>query len=575
MKDDMVNGTSSGPRWRRFATRGPGVVLLGYGPLIALAVVFVLMAAAVPSVVEEASADRPEAREVNRPSVPGLDGQDDVDGSREGSQGGVTGETGTASDPQRRTERRVVGGGGGDGGPGPGPCAGRDRQVPADPYSPPCIEWDGDNGGSTWQGVGQDDIVLSYRVLDEPGFQQTLAQLAGAQITDRPPDIRRTISALAEFFNERYQFYGRQLRIEFYDGQGSSREELLGGGHAEAEQDAITADQQLGAFAELNGATEPFIDALARRDVIGFGSPYLSREWHIERAPYAWSIATDCSIISEVAAELAIKQLVDRPAVFAGGNLEGQERKLAGLSPENPWYQECHDAANRTLEQSGADPGKKINYRLHIDSMSNQAASVVSQLKSDEVTTVLCGCDPIFPVFLSAKAAEQNYQPEWVVLGTAFTDIDIVGQLYQQDQWSRAFGVSSLGSPIPQRAGLGYSAYKTVRDDEPAFAVEPMYAQMLMLSIGIQMAGPNLTPHTFEQGMFDYPGGHGRFGTWGFDERSYTPTRDYRVVWWDPDRLSEENSEKGAYVEAYGGQRFPVGGIPQLGPNEQPPVFGR
>jgi hypothetical protein len=58
----------------------------------------------------------------------------------------------------------------------------------------------------------------------------------------------------------------------------------------------------------------------------------------------------------------------------------------------------------------------------------------------------------------------------------------------------------------------------------------------------------------FEQGMQEYPGGHGRFGTWGFDQRSYTPTRDYRMIWWDPEALSRENNEHGAYIEAYDGQ---------------------
>ena len=56
--------------------------------------------------------------------------------------------------------------------------------------------------------------------------------------------------------------------------------------------------------------------------------------------------------------------------------------------------------------------------------------------------------------------------------GTALSDIDIVGQLYDQDQWSRAFGVSFLSSFLPIESGIGYSAYKAVRDDEPAFAVE-------------------------------------------------------------------------------------------------------
>ena len=48
-------------------------------------------------------------------------------------------------------------------------------------------------------------------------------------------------------------------------------------------------------------------------------------------------------------------------------------------------------------------------------------------LKNAGVTTVVCGCDPLFMTFLTAKAKEQNYQPEWVVTGVALIDNDLIG----------------------------------------------------------------------------------------------------------------------------------------------------
>jgi hypothetical protein len=86
------------------------------------------------------------------------------------------------------------------------------------------------------------------------------------------------------------------------------------------------------------------------------------------------------------------------------------------------------------------------------------------------------------------------------------------------------------------------------------------------------MAGPQLTPDTYEQGMFKYPGGTGPYGTWGFDKDSYTPTQDYRVLFWNPNKISTENNKKGGYEEAYGGQRFKHGSLPQ---EDQPKVFGK
>ncbi len=44
--------------------------------------------------------------------------------------------------------------------------------------------------------------------------------------------------------------------------------------------------------------------------------------------------------------------------------------------------------------------------------------------------------------------------------GVALTDQDIVGQLFQQSEWSHAFGVSFDGQTLPKQQTFGYAAYK-------------------------------------------------------------------------------------------------------------------
>lgn len=541
-----ASADDAGRRRRLLAHR----VVYGYGPLVALVVLLGLMMALLPSVVGEDESG-PEGDTTTSAEELGL-----TPGS-EGSAG-MAGRQGTAS--KVRTLPAQTSG-----------CPDRTQQVPGDPYSPACIAFSGDNGGATSRGVTKDEVVVAARILNERGFQQTLAILAGAEITDQPRDVMRTISAYEEYFNKRFQFYGRKIKIVFYKGKGSGTTELLGGGQAEAQADAIHVAQNIKAFAEMNGSSAPFQEALARQKVLAFGTPYLSRQWHVDHRPWNWGIAPDCDTVAEAAAEVYAKQMAGKPAKFAGPGLQGAPRKPAGVSPENPWYQVCHDSAIRLIQSAGHDPGIKINYRLDIPSFSNQAANIVARLKNDRVTTILCGCDPVFPVFLTSKAAEQEYNPEWIVLGTAGTDLDIVGQLYNQDQWSRAFGVSHLGEQRPQRAGLGYAAYKTVRNDEPAFAAEIIYANMYMIALGIQLAGPNLTPESFEKGMFSYPGATGVFGTWTFGPADYTPPYDTRYIWWNPNKVSIFNGKQGAYEESYGGRRFAPGQIPA----GDPQVFGR
>ena len=554
-------------------TAGGSLLLKGYGPLVALMVFFALMALMAPTVaVDGQTASAPAAGQQTTGAGDPADGGVEVDRDGAGTpesvsaddgpqvdEGAGSGGDGAGSTAANGGNGQAPGNGNGgsdgngspsssDGGQG---CEDRDLQVPGDPYSPPCVTFDGDNGGATARGVTEDEILISARMSDEPGFQDTLANLADADISDSPEDVRRTIDGLIDYFNERFEFYGRDLRVEYYTGQGSATDELLGSGREQAQADALTVAEDIGAFAELNAGSEPFGDALAQNGVINFGVPFLSREWMTERRPYSWSLSTDCSIVAESAATYVARRLDhgDAAADHAGPGLQGEPRRVANVVPENPWYQECLDAALKIAAAEGSEPDLNLSYQLDLNTMSNQAANLVAQLQSQDITTVICSCDPVLPVFLTARAQEQNYNPEWVVTGVGFTTQDVVGQLFNQDQWSRAFGISYDGQTQNQQASLGYNAYKQVREDEPAFTVQTIYLNLYMLALGIQGAGPNLTPETFEQGMFDYPGGVGPAGTWAFGERNYTPTQDFREVFWDPNATSPFNNEQGAYIQ--------------------------
>ena len=109
-------------------------------------------------------------------------------------------------------------------------------------------------------------------------------------------------------------------------------------------------------------------------------------------------------------------------------------------------------------------------------------------------------------MFLSGVANREQYYPEFIIVGTALTDADIVGQLWNQNFASHAFGVSPLDGFVPPTQTIAYAAYKSVREDEPAFSVDLIYYQMYMLAIGLQMAGPDLNPSTFDAGHGQLPG---------------------------------------------------------------------
>jgi hypothetical protein len=532
-------------------------VLRGYGPLALLVVLMIVMATLVPS----------KPRTISNLST----GDQGSLGSNVSDDSVDTGTTDTVAPGQ-------IASGGGAGTTGsngkpidpPKSCAG--DQVKGDPYSPPCTLFSGNNGGATTRGVTADKIKVSYRSLNEKGFQQTLAQLAGATLSDTPDTIKRTVVALAEYFSKHYQFYGRQMEIDFYNGVGSNTTELLGGGRDKAEADAETA-KGLGVFADMSATSEPYADALARRGIVGMGDPYLSTPWHDRHAPYIWSLAVDGTTVAKLAAEYSLKRLYGpggavKPAKYAGGALKDKPRKLASMAPENSWYQESVQIAKGDLEKGGVKVADNIQYQLDLGTMSNQANNLVPKLKSEGITTILCGCDPVFPVFLTGAMNREQYFPEIIITGTALTDADIVGQLFDQEAAKHMFGVSALEAPVPPTQTIAYEAYKSVRpNDEPAFSVDLIYFQMQMLAIGIQMAGPNLTPATFQKGMFSFPPKLGPVGRWGMAPHDYTAADDVREIYWDPSATSTYNGKQGAYIDPQKGTRWLPGAIPAGDPN--------
>jgi hypothetical protein len=130
------------------------------------------------------------------------------------------------------------------------------------------------------------------------------------------------------------------------------------------------------------------------------------------------------------------------------------------------------------------------------------------------------------------------------------------------EQWARAFGGSPWGAQQAVTDSAGYKAFKSVRpDEEPSLLTDIIYYQLYELVIGIQMAGPDLTPQTFESGMFAYPEGTGPAGTWDFSPERYTGVVDARLLWWDPDAPSPFNGDPGTYVDT--GTRYRSGDFPE------------
>ncbi len=449
-------------------------------------------------------------------------------------------------------------------------CTDRELQVPDLGYSPPCFAFSGNNGGETSRGVTADTIKVSYRVTADPNLLLLLGQLGGVPLDETNEEMQRTTEALVEYFNATFEFYGRTLELVGYEGRGLILPEFTGGGQDAATNDSIKVANEIGAFADVTGLTQPYADALARNEVVAVGAPYMSRQWFEAHRPFAWSTVPDCTITAEASAIYTNGRLFGRTADHAGGELASQERTMAVVAPNNLEYQQCVDTFESQIGAEGNEVALRLDYTLDPAQLKTQAASLMAKLKDEGATSVSCACDPVMQMYMGQEATALGYFPEWLIAGVGFIDWDLGGQIISRnapDQWVRAFGGSPSAAPEPPETSDGHAAYRTVRDDEPSLLVDELYHQLLVLALGIQMAGPDLTPETFETGLFAYPGGTGQAGAWDFGPGRYTPVTDIRELWWDPDTISAFNGEQGTYRD--NGQRYTQDAVPE----GEPEVF--
>jgi hypothetical protein len=168
------------------------------------------------------------------------------------------------------------------------------------------------------------------------------------------------------------------------------------------------------------------------------------------------------------------------------------------------------------------------------------------------VTTLLCYCDPLVPIFLSQAADQQQYQPEWYEPYYR----DPQGRLESQQQWAHA--ISYGGTSYARATSEAFRVFKTAQPNgEPKASdqyFDVNYVTVLHIFNALQAAGPNLTPETLRRAMFSLPTSEpGNFGTWAFGPGSYSPGIDAQIGFWDPKAISPWDGKAGAWQSCEGG----------------------
>jgi hypothetical protein len=459
-----------------------------------------------------------------------------------------------------------------------GGTAARPSAGPAGPHCvtglispPPCVPtWaGGSNGGATSAGVtGTSVTVLMYHNKENPASSAIVKQIG---VYMSPEQETAYLAAAGRFIKARFQLYGRSLKLIHVVGQCEIAPPDAACFRSEAAS-LVTRYKPFAVFWVNNMNETAFFDELSRRGVVNWGGWSFTDGYSRGLRPFHWDVMMGGDKQADIAAEYWCKRLANRPARYGGSDVVGKPRKVAVLAADTPG---TAPAARRLLSRLQECDRNGPSLQLYSSSTvtaATQSSTTMAQLRRDGVTSVLWFSDPIAPVYATATMSSQNFYPEHVLAGNDLLDYDALGQAYDQNQWRNAFGLSNLfqlTTTSKSDAGRVWVAGGGTDADALSPYASIVWAYLSMVAVGIERAGPTLTPLTFERGLLTMPG----YGAWEprhdtrvwfslFGRDDYTAISDVREVVWDADAVSPVNGRQGAYVALEKGRRYQLGQLP-------------
>ncbi|HET6951114.1 MAG TPA: hypothetical protein VFI47_12100 [Acidimicrobiales bacterium] len=440
-------------------------------------------------------------------------------------------------------------------------------------YAPPCVApFTGDNGGATYRGVTADEVKVIWYRLDPKLDPLTAATVENAGADIDPQTAAETVEGFATLYNKLFETYGRTVTVEVYTGTGA------GDDLEKAKADAIEIAEK-DPFAVIGGpgqASSVFAGELVSKGIVcGPGcATALPEELVEEYEPYVWQIlqTPDQGV---AAASSVIATLAGPGKAELAGTPEMREKdRVYGLlhyDNANGEYQPVFEEFTRQLEENGIELATDVEFTLDLAASQENARTHIAKLMDAGVTTIIYYGDPLTPGALTKEATAQDYWPEWILGPNVLMDTTIFGRLTDQQQWKNGFGVSALAARTAMEDDGAFRiynwAYGTMPPSNTANILEP---QIRTIFTGIHLAGPDLDPETFRDGLFRFPpsgGGAtqpllswGNHGLW--PELDWGGTDDGTLIWWDPEAVGEDevgNQGTGMYRYANGGERGKFG----------------
>ncbi len=465
-------------------------------------------------------------------------------------------------------------------------CARGKRQVPWSEYAPYCVpRWSGNNGGATSSGVTGRTITVTVDIANNGGLCTFLAK-SGSKSIASTAVFKHNINTYVGLFNKDFELWGRKVVVKYFNGQGCYVSELLGQDQSQAEADAQTA-ASLGAFADISevSSTAPYDTALAQHHVIAIGGEFMPHSWYQQNAPYEYSYYESCSKFVQSTIDVVKSAFNGLPAIYAAGKgIHDAPARIGLVYPNAPVIRACAADLTGGLQAAHVPVAATFVYSMaNFGSVMQEATAAMANFRSKRVTTVVCACDPLTPSFLADAAAAQHYYPEWLAMSVSDETMirGIMSSPQDKAEWAHA--LTTMVQPTPARDQEFTVAYKLATGHElsnpPAIGdAGTVYQGILLLFSALQQAGPDLTPATFQKGMWSLPASvqDAGMGGWSFGPGHYTTPSNFQVLYWSNDARGPITGEQGAFVACnHGAFYLYYKKVPGLPVGRQLECFGR
>lgn len=437
-------------------------------------------------------------------------------------------------------------------------CAGN-LQIP-DPESPPCTTTVvKNNGGATWPGVTANEIRIGV------------------------PNGSADVPALVNFFNDRFDFYGRKLVVV-------SGPSCFGAETPAQLRSAADSWAQLKVFAvvgwcDTKGEEYPLYNQLARDHVVSVAN---RPGWETEAQmaaydPYEWTFWPTFDVGQSHLGDLACS-LGRGPAKYAGAPWSTMPRRV-GLFYNTYTYSPSPDIAPILAALQGCGLTPVVSAGIPIDlgggtggqgytqQSAQDIADALIKMRQANVTTLIDLTHADTTKQILQESSAQSYAPEQMISSYLYNDFDLFASEMPADQQSHLFGIQTWNKIVHPWQTPWYYA---VNQGDPAFqytyaafsyyGVWYDYYPLLVLAAGIQMAGPHLTPASFGYGIqhatYPNPITWAHEGIVSIHPGQHSYISDATIEWFDPSQPNPAYNTSGSFCYFADGARLNVGAYP-------------